>query len=1152
MPHSADFSNIHNILCPKGDDGPGNTWLARDGAGAQINIDTFKPLSTAGLRLGNTHVDGRGTKTFCAASRPDNTPLTLTYVDPATGETHTCSKECPLSSDEGVPYQDYLFADGPLENTGIIITLRAFSGKGPGLHLLQLLSDGAFASAVPDENTASCFAPGASSVKVTGSWATQDVPTDIPGTTEEVRTQNVRVGTPSADAPSVEFDAYVSASGNYDVFLLVPGCNNMQDCGSRTSVKLVVSPGGGLPDHETTVSQQVNDNARQQIYSGPLVPAEPDFTIKVTMTLADQPTGSGQGGQFHLVADRVQFVLKSDITGGTGANGTVSVPGKSQQSFGFFEWPLSSSNATPDDKGLLPNNTITSLDGAGFNLTTALGASTGSSAIRASVQHSSGKLFLAGNFTLPTGPANIVAFDGTNLVALANNGLNGGVSSLLLDGDTLFIGGAFSDTSATSGNGKFNNVVAYNVASNTWVALDSGVNGAVTSLAISGDGDAKKLFVTGSFSRLSATGTPVGGFAVWDTSKSTWVPSGGFIVGSMTLVNTDASYVAGNVVRSAQFGADGFVMLANGKDGQPMLQPLGVSLEDVAPTQAPAASRKRSWFPAILPSIFSRQDNPATPAALPGNPPAPAPAVLAGAFWTNVSTGGEMAIFGGNFSFPAPGGGTTGGVAIYDANKGTLTPLQGPAIDGTVLSLLVVGDLLFVGGEFTLEGAQANGFAIYDLQAQAWQTSIAALQPNDGSQVVVRSLSNPPTQKEIIIVAGSFKTAGSLPCQGICEWNTQEKQWHTLGNGIKGEVSSIVYAGDKRDTMLVGGSIVLSDGTASNVASYSVPNTTWTAVGGGQGIPGPVTALEVNNANVSSIFAAGKATDGSSAFLLHYDGSSWKPISTSFSADSTVAQLSMVPLSDTHPENDVIQQDRMLWIAGAMTSSSFGNASSVLFDGANYYPYLSTTSADGGPGFVSSLFHSFSTFNFNQRKFLATGIVILISIAIAAGIVFLLALIGILWTLFARRDDNSNLGYPVDDDDSSSVHRPSSLLAHINEATRKTILGVDDDPFSGGEKAAAAAGVGAMAAHHHGSEEDDYQDDDGYRRAETPAVAGDFTDDSNRPAHARYSFEGTGAGELPVSAGTQLVVLDDRDPAWWYVRDANTGQEGVVPAAYIF
>lgn len=66
---------------------------------------------------------------------------------------------------------------------------------------------------------------------------------------------------------------------------------------------------------------------------------------------------------------------------------------------------------------------------------------------------------------------------------------------------------------------------------------------------------------------------------------------------------------------------------------------------------------------------------------------------------------------------------------------------------------------------------------------------------NSGSSVVVRSLTSPPSQQDSVVVAGSFATAGSLPCQGICSWNTQEKQWQTLGNGIKGEVSAITYAG---------------------------------------------------------------------------------------------------------------------------------------------------------------------------------------------------------------------------------------------------------------------------------------------------------------------------------------------------------------------
>ena len=160
--------------------------------------------------------------------------------------------------------------------------------------------------------------------------------------------------------------------------------------------------------------------------------------------------------------------------------------------------------------------------------------------------------------------------------------------------------------------------------------------------------------------------------------------------------------------------------------------------------------------------------------------------------------------------------------------------------------------------------------------------------------------------------------------------------------------------------------------------------------------------------------------------------------------------------------------------------------------------------------------------------FLATGIVILISIAIAAGVVFVLALIGILWTLFSRTDESQNKLVPAeyDDDDDSAQHRPSSLLEHINAATRTTILGAAN-PFISEKDEKGAAGAGANT---------DGPDASNYVRAETPsdAVGGVIGggDETSRPAYARYSFDGSGEGELPLSTGMEVEVLDDRDAAY--------------------
>lgn len=164
---------------------------------------------------------------------------------------------------------------------------------------------------------------------------------------------------------------------------------------------------------------------------------------------------------------------------------------------------------------------------------------------------------------------------------------------------------------------------------------------------------------------------------------------------------------------------------------------------------------------------------------------------------------------------------------------------------------------------------------------------------------------------------------------------------------------------------------------------------------------------------------------------------------------------------------------------------------------------------------------------------------ILISIAIAAGVVFFLALIGIIWTLFSRRDDKLNKFDAAEaDDDDSSTHRPSSLLEHINAATRTTILAGSSPfaQFSSEKEEEKIARDGGMSA---ASEHDPFGPDaSNYIRAETPSdIAGGMSgEESSRPAHARYSFDGNGEGELPISAGAEVEVLDDKDSAYVFLR----------------
>jgi hypothetical protein len=139
-------------------------------------------------------------------------------------------------------------------------------------------------------------------------------------------------------------------------------------------------------------------------------------------------------------------------------------------------------------------------------------------------------------------------------------------------------------------------------------------------------------------------------------------------------------------------------------------------------------------------------------------------------------------------------------------------------------------------------------------------------------------------------------------------------------------------------------------------------------------------------------------------------------------------------------------------------------------------------------------------------------------------------LLGILWTLFARRDEALTKFDPADigDDDDSTEHRPSSLLEHINAATT-SILGSQSPHNVSGEKDAAAADAGASSTGHDPLSGPDASN---YLRAETPSDTfggGLASEETGRPAHARYPFDGTGEGELSLIVGQELEILDDHD-----------------------
>lgn len=409
------------------------------------------------------------------------------------------------------------------------------------------------------------------------------------------------------------------------------------------------------------------------------------------------------------------------------------------------------------------------------------------------------------------------------------------------------------------------------------------------------------------------------------------------------------------------------------------------------------------------------------------------------------------------------------------------------------------------------------------------------------------------------------------------------------------------------------------NGAEASLAGWNFDNeqATWTpygVVGPSNGmIPGPATAMAVDDLNVNSIFVAGRTTDGTEPYLAKWDGSVYSLLGTMELLDPTgIAQLSFVGITKPHPDNNILENNRLLVVSGALSMSNYGNVSTALFDGQNWTPFLVSQSNTGGSGIVRAFTRSVEVLSFPNLHHLAVGIVILISIAIGLGVVFLLVLLGLIWAL-ARRHPNRGVDVPISPSDETLAmagaagekKRPSSLLATLNAATENVMHSgaPGEDATRGAEVGAGAAaaagmaGVGASSTGHghgrqdsaavggtvensdetgpstafhsdgqtgqsHSGRSNYYSGDEGEGVAlgggagATALGAGayDGMDDNGAndgiEAHARYSFEATHPSELAVRAGEKIYILDDQDEHWWLARN-DSGATGVLPATYV-
>jgi len=901
----AGFSDPKNIICKTdGNDGAGDTWLLQDATPGfwQASFDFgFRPSK---IRLHNTRLEGRGTKTWRFTALPLNGILELSYVDPATGENTTCTNQCPLSNDPDVPFMDFHFVRS-IGMKSFRIDISEFFGEGGGLNGIQLYEDDIFSYAVDRFNEPACAGI------ETASSSTRDGPfseVDARDGESDANYLTARlVGPITEQSASVTFFPDIKESGNYSVNMYTPGCIQDNSCTLRGQVNITgVMSSSGRVSFTTSIFQTNNFEKFDQIYFGFIDATSPSFRPSVTMT----PLAGQSLGQMVFVAQRVGFSLLNS-TGGLN---------------GLFDYDPSAAEVDVTKFGDSPVNRL----GTEFS---------GGSAVSA-LATSGDTIYVGGNFT-SSNVQNVIAINTQSEdVTELDGGLNGDVTDMYLDGTKLYVSGEFSSTQKNGVQGM-SNVGVYDTDSNTWTALGAGVNGKAfhvvpMKINLTANEPETAITFTGEFTECSAFGgnpaVPVNGLAVWMPSRNNWLQNvdqpvprySGTLTAAVLDLPGGGSLYAGSLA-SSSIGANGDASLTGGQ-----LNGFPVKIE--APEQQSSSN-------------LTRRDI-SSEGGVTG--------VVTGLIHVNGGT--NITVLAGHFSAQTSNGDTANNLLLIDgADDGKIVAL-GSAIqdNSTFLTVGVLGDTLYAGGKVSgeIDGSQVQGLVAYNLASKSFGQQPPPISGGNATvSAVLTQRGDAPTS---VYVAGSFAQAGSLPCTPVCVYNEAQNQWSQPGTGLAGNVECMMWASDT--LLLVGGSLTLNSTVNTSLAVFDTQGQFWDAFPGVDALPGPVEVMTPGSADGKKVWVAGHDSDGD-VFVMAYDGNSqWRPISQGLQQGTDIRSLQIFSLTEKHDRSDLLDDRESLLITGSIVLSDFGTASAVVFDGNTFQPFALTTNSGNTAGSITKIF----------------------------------------------------------------------------------------------------------------------------------------------------------------------------------------------------
>lgn len=946
---TADGYNPENIVCPGSGD---SNWVMNSGPTGSWSAQWPFSFTPTKFRLYNLDEQENGIGLFRLLSFPSNGIMNLTYINETSNEAVYCDAWCqlPLSSDQ--KYVDFEFVN-PISTSGLQVQILSTMGSRGGLSGIEVWQNDVFTYANETYNTQdSCVADntGVSQSSLSGDFYRPDVS----GSTYV----SIDVTDPAQISDvSVRFEPNVTYSGNYSMLLYTPGCVQDGTCAGRSGVQVSVFSSSDSDPVNTTLYETNDYDKYDSIFMGHVEKPTGDFRPYVLVTpLASNPI------PFTFVADRIQTIVNSIEEDET----------DSIQLNSIFEFQPSNFTDLTNDSVPVGNTTINSL---GYYL------SNSSSTLVSSLFVDGDYLVVGGNFTSSTLGNNLLVVDSDGAKSANGGGLNGPVNGFQsFSSDSVVVFGNFTGPVNTTVDGA-NNVVFYNFNGDSWNAIANGVDGEVAHANVFNLNGTSALGFTGSFTHVLTNNSEAisvdNGFGLYVPDQEAWVQMSNFssiylkarISKWASFNNTDfyAGYVS--QYQSATSGAS-FV-----NDDLSVSRSPFEFAENVAGNSARLQSRN---------TILQNGDN----------------VINAGVFANS-----SFSVMAGHFKANANNETYTNLVMVNDGHVQGL-PQDSVSDNSTFYDLYVSNNVLYAGGDFTgnVSGAQIAGILFYDLA----NNDYLDIQPPgiSGDQAVVTNIQVRPNT-ESLVVAGSFTRAGSLACTSLCVYDLSGHRWTSPTPGLSGVVSAMNFIGN--DVLVIAGDLKLNDSTIY-FAQYDFQSSTYSSFGSeSTDLPGPINSFVLNGNGVDSVFASGLDSSSGDYYVSHWNGSGWNSIDEVIQSGSTVTELVLMQLQNSHTANPVLPSDEVLLVSGNIILRDFGNVSAVFFDGSSWQPAYLTTTRNGTSGSINSFFsQSSSSFSrVTSPTHMKRGFVVLVALAIAVALTFLCVGLGLLVAYFRRR----NQGY---------------------------------------------------------------------------------------------------------------------------------------------